>query len=128
MKGKLTLSIDKQTKKRAKRYAEVTGHSISEMAEDFLNTIATEDDWEPTEGSVVADLAGSLPLDDDRPHKEILIEERSKSIGLMKILIDSDVCLDLLTGRKPHHYSANKLFNEIDETDLTAFVSPDSFP
>ena len=32
-----------------------------------------------------------------------------------------------LTGRKPHFHSANRLFNEIHETNLTATVSPATF-
>lgn len=76
MKEKLTLSIDKETKKRAKRYAKATGRSISEMVQDFLDGVAAKDDsgFQPEPGSVIADLAGSLPLDDDRPYKEILTE------------------------------------------------------
>lgn len=46
----------------------------------------------------------------------------------MKVLIDSDVCLDFLTGRKPHFYFASKLFNKVHKKDLRAVVSPDSFP
>jgi predicted nucleic acid-binding protein len=44
-----------------------------------------------------------------------------------KILIDSDVCLDFLTGRKPHHNYAQKLFWNIENSELSAFVSPESF-
>lgn len=45
----------------------------------------------------------------------------------MKILIDSDVCLDLLTGREPFYDNAKRLFEEIESTNLQAIVSPDSF-
>lgn len=45
----------------------------------------------------------------------------------MKILIDSDVCLDLITGRKPFFDNAKRFFEVIENTDLQAFVSPDSF-
>jgi|AntRauTorcE11897_2_1112592.scaffolds.fasta_scaffold57119_1 predicted nucleic acid-binding protein len=45
----------------------------------------------------------------------------------MKALIDSDVCLDFITGRKPHFNTSTKLFNEIYESELTAVASPDSF-
>lgn len=44
----------------------------------------------------------------------------------MKVLIDSDVCLDFLTGRKPHCYSANELFGHIYTTGLAVLASPDS--
>jgi hypothetical protein len=62
MKEKLTLSIEKETKKRAKRYAKAEGRSISEMVQEFLDAIAQTDDWQPPEGSITAELAGSLEL------------------------------------------------------------------
>ncbi|HLR25312.1 MAG TPA: DUF6364 family protein [Fodinibius sp.] len=82
MKEKLTLSIDKQTKKRAKSYAKATGHSISEMVEDFLNAVASEGNWTPPQDSIVAKLAGSLPIDDDRPYKEIITEEITEKYNI----------------------------------------------
>ena len=45
----------------------------------------------------------------------------------MKILIDSDVCLDLLTGREPYFNTAKKLFWKIEDTEVVGLVSPDSF-
>lgn len=44
-----------------------------------------------------------------------------------KILIDSDICLDFITGRKPHFNHAEKLFWEIENTVFSGFVSPESF-
>lgn len=44
-----------------------------------------------------------------------------------KILIDSNVCLDFITGRKPHHNYAQKLFWTVEDRKLKAFVSPESF-
>jgi antitoxin component of RelBE/YafQ-DinJ toxin-antitoxin module len=52
MKEKLTLSIDKETKKRAKRYAEAEGKSISEIVEDLLNSIYTAADSLPNEKEI----------------------------------------------------------------------------
>jgi hypothetical protein len=71
MKEKLTLSIDKETKKRAKRYAKSVGKSISEIVEEYLYEISSTEDWSSPEGSVVEKLAGSLPIDDNRSYKEI---------------------------------------------------------
>lgn len=45
----------------------------------------------------------------------------------MKILIDSDVCIDFLTGRAPHFTYAQKLFWKAEEKQLDAVVSPESF-
>ena len=46
---------------------------------------------------------------------------------LMKILIDSDVCIDFLTGRAPHFTYAQKLFWKAENKQLDAVVSPESF-
>jgi plasmid stability protein len=43
MKEKLTLSIDKETKQRAKRRAAATGRSISQMVQEFLDAIADDE-------------------------------------------------------------------------------------
>lgn len=45
----------------------------------------------------------------------------------MKILIDSDVCIDFLTGRAPHFMYAQKLFWKAENNQLDAVVSPESF-
>lgn len=79
MKEKLTLTIEKETKKRAKRYAKATGQSVSQMVEEFLDAVSTpNDDFQPEPGSITESLAGSLPLKDDRPYKEILQEQLRK--------------------------------------------------
>src|SRR5699024_11125535 len=45
----------------------------------------------------------------------------------MKILIDSDVCLDFLTGREPYFNTAKRLFWKIEDTEVVGLVSPYSF-
>jgi antitoxin component of RelBE/YafQ-DinJ toxin-antitoxin module len=42
MKEKLTLSIDKETKQRAKHHAHETGRSVSQMVQDFLDAVVRE--------------------------------------------------------------------------------------
>lgn len=44
-----------------------------------------------------------------------------------KIFVDSDIILDLLTGRQPHYYSAAELFSLADEGSLKISVSSLSF-
>lgn len=56
MKSKLTLTIEEETKKRAKRHARAIGKSVSELVEDFLNEISAVNDWEPPQDSEVARL------------------------------------------------------------------------
>lgn len=76
MKEKLTLTIEKEIKKRAKHHAKTEGISVSQMVEDYLNSITaiSENSFTPEPGSVTESLAGSLPLKDKRPYKEILSE------------------------------------------------------
>lgn len=82
MKEKLTLSIERETKRRAKLYARAKGKSISEMVEEFLNQLGAEESWQPPEGSVVEKLSGSLLVKDDRPYKEILTESLSEKYDI----------------------------------------------
>ena len=82
MKEKLTLSIDKETKKRAKRHAKAMGKSISEIVEEYFNEISSNEEWNPPEGSIVEKLAGSLPINDNRSYKEILAEELQRKYGV----------------------------------------------
>ena len=44
-----------------------------------------------------------------------------------KILIDSDVCLDSLTGRYPHSIYADKLLLSVEDGAATGIVSAESF-
>jgi hypothetical protein len=81
MKEKLTLSIDKKTKLRAKRYAKSVGKSISEIVEEYLHEISSTEEWSPPEGSVVEKLAGSLPIENERSYKEILADELQRKYG-----------------------------------------------
>lgn len=43
MKEKLTLSIDKKTKEKAKRFAQKKGTSISQMVERYLESLSGEE-------------------------------------------------------------------------------------
>ncbi|MDR8391275.1 PIN domain-containing protein [Aliifodinibius sp. S!AR15-10] len=45
----------------------------------------------------------------------------------MRILIDTDVCLDFITGREPYYIDAKKLFWKVENEDLEGVVSPESF-
>lgn len=44
-----------------------------------------------------------------------------------KVFVDSDIILDLFTGRQPHYYAAAELFSLADEGFLKIFVSSLSF-
>ncbi|MEX0719888.1 MAG: DUF6364 family protein [Balneolaceae bacterium] len=73
MKEKLTLSIEKQTKERAKKIAFKEGVSISEMVENFLNSLPETDlDTKIPQDSLVTELAGSIKIPDDVDYDEEL--------------------------------------------------------
>jgi len=44
-----------------------------------------------------------------------------------KIFVDTDIILDLLSGRQPHHNFAAEVFSLADEGDIMIFVSSLSF-
>jgi predicted nucleic acid-binding protein len=46
---------------------------------------------------------------------------------MLKVFVDTDVCLDLLSGRKPFNHTAELLFSLADKGKIKLFVSPLSF-
>lgn len=48
-------------------------------------------------------------------------------MALKKILIDSDICLDSIMGRRPHVKNANKIFLAAENKRISAIVSAHSF-
>ena len=59
MNKKLTLSLDDQVIKKAKRYAKVHNISISQMVETYLGGVVDQN--QPKLTGVVAELAGIIP-------------------------------------------------------------------
>jgi predicted nucleic acid-binding protein len=47
---------------------------------------------------------------------------------MKRLLIDTDVVLDLLTAREPHLAAAQALFSELDHGKIQGFVSALTFP
>lgn len=43
---------------------------------------------------------------------------------MIRIFVDSDVILDLLTKREPHYLFAAQLFSLVEENKITAYTSP----
>lgn len=46
---------------------------------------------------------------------------------MKKILIDSDICLDTITGRMPYQESADRLLGYIEDEDVIGIISSESF-
>ena len=78
MSTKLTLTVDKTVIDKAKRYAKKQGRSLSDLIENYLKTITTEevtDDIEIT--PTVKSISGSFKLPDNFDYKKALTEALS---------------------------------------------------
>ncbi len=64
MTTKLTLSIEESIIKRAKSYAKGTGKSLSEIVEEYLDSI-TQEDYKGNLSSKLKKIVGSVSLPED---------------------------------------------------------------
>jgi formiminotetrahydrofolate cyclodeaminase len=64
MATKLTLTVEKSVIERAKQYAKNTGRSLSELIENYLDTI-TQDKNEEIISPKLKKIVGSVKLPDD---------------------------------------------------------------
>lgn len=83
MSTKLTLSVDQKIVKEAKKYAKLNGRSLSNIVEEYLKSLLTEEsEKEAFEISPpVKSLYGSVKLSDDdrtKDYKQIVREEVEK--------------------------------------------------
>lgn len=79
MKEKLTLSIDKKVKEKAKKVAFKRGESVSQMVEDYLSTISNIDiNSSIPEDSIVSELAGSVSAPKSVDYKAELADSLEK--------------------------------------------------
>lgn len=72
MKDRLTLTIDRKTKERAKKIAFKKGKSVSQIVEDYLKTLS-EYESEIPDDSIVSELSGSVPIPQDTDYNEELV-------------------------------------------------------
>ncbi|MBO6585433.1 MAG: hypothetical protein JJ953_04965 [Gracilimonas sp.] len=61
MKEKLTLSIEKSVKAKAKRIAGKSGKSVSGLFEDFIIELSKEDYWNPPKESATEQISKAVP-------------------------------------------------------------------
>jgi predicted nucleic acid-binding protein len=45
----------------------------------------------------------------------------------MKVFVDTDICLDLLSGRQPFNHAAERIFSLADKGQISVYVSSLSF-
>lgn len=74
MKTKLTLSIDKEIKEKAKVYAKANNQDLSDIIENYLKILTSEQrpDKSQKVKPVVKSLRGSFKLGDERDYKKEL--------------------------------------------------------
>ena len=73
MNSKLTLTIDNSVIRRAKLFAKSRGRSLSDIIENYLKMITSEDQFGEIESTPVVDsLRGSFKAPEDLDYKEEL--------------------------------------------------------
>lgn len=77
MSNKLTLSINQIVIEEAKRYARASGKSLSSIVEEYLKSLALNDEKNKRESTIkiVRELKGSVKLPDDFTSYKGILED-----------------------------------------------------
>ena len=79
MNTKLTLTLEQTVIDKAKRYAKLKGHSLSDLIENYLKVITKENDKSEIEITpIVKSLKGSFKAPPSFDYKEELAKSLSK--------------------------------------------------
>lgn len=79
MNTKLTLTVHQDVIKKAKKFAKNRGRSLSDIVENYLRAITTEDgDLIISETPITDSLRGTFKASEDFDYKKILLEELEK--------------------------------------------------
>ncbi|MFT4203944.1 MAG: DUF6364 family protein [Chitinophagaceae bacterium] len=78
MTTKLTLNINKSTIESAKDYAKDNKTSLSQLIENYLESIVTKEKTKTTISPLVESLTGVIPSQSDKDHKNDYYEYLSK--------------------------------------------------
>lgn len=65
MTSKLTLSIEKEVIRNAKKYAQSTGRSLSEMVENYLKNVGSQEDTHGELSDRLKSIVGAVKLPPD---------------------------------------------------------------
>ncbi len=85
MKEKLNLTIEKEVKEQAKKIAKSRGISVSKMVEQMLRSVSDKNEgWSPKRGSIVEQMAGSIPAPEGIEYDNLLAEARLEKEGYEK--------------------------------------------
>ena len=72
MTTKLTLTVERDVIKKAKLYAKHTGRSLSELIENYLESLTEENEDKKQLSAKLNKIAGSVKLPDDFDEKAAL--------------------------------------------------------
>lgn len=78
MTTKLTLSIDDSVITRAKKYAKNKGRSLSDLVENYLQSLTAKEDKTEQIAKEILQLKGAIQLPDSFNYKEELGKELAK--------------------------------------------------
>ena len=79
MDSKLTLNVDKDLARKAKRYARSRGRSLSDLVESYFKILTSKsDDAEFDLTTKVKSLLGSIKVPEDFDYKTDLADQLSK--------------------------------------------------
>lgn len=79
MNTKLTLTVQKDVIEKAKGFAKAKGRSLSDIVENYLKAITSDDDKvEPLNTPITDSLRGSFEVPKDFNYKKTLVEELEK--------------------------------------------------
>lgn len=81
MTTKLTLTIEQQVIKSAKKYAQKRGRSLSDLVENYLRTLSAGEDPKAEISPRVKRLMGSIVLPENFDYKKSLSDEIIKKYG-----------------------------------------------
>ncbi len=124
MTTKLTLTVEKDVIERAKSYAKESGRSLSQLIEQYLDTITQENSTQSISPKLKKLIgAVKLPKDFDEK-KELQYYLDKKNYG--KKNVDTNILVDLLADRKPLSKYAVEIFNASENKKEKLFTSSHS--
>lgn len=79
MSTKLTLTIEKSVIQKAKEHASSHGRSLSDIVENYLKVIVSDDTKEePTQAPIAKSLRGAFKFPDELDYKTELVNQLAK--------------------------------------------------
>jgi len=113
----LTLSLDKAIIESAKNYAKSNNISLSKLIESYLTTHAKRKRTSTKITPLVESLSGIINLDEDFDI-EILIPITLLRNTINRLLIDTNIVIDLLSKRDNFYDEAANLFSRADQNRI----------